>query len=77
VLFKVFIIDNEISESLLNKGRKGRNFYYALEQPVSVKKVEDVISGNQFNIIKQNLINLLKKNNSFIEIIENLSINQL
>ena len=71
VLFKVFIIDNEISESLLNKGRKGRNFYYALEQPVIVNKVEEVISNKVFNMIKQNLINLIKKNKSFIELIEN------
>ncbi len=74
VLFNVFRISNEISESLLKKGRKGRNFYYALDQPISVKKVVDVTSDNQFKIIKQNLINLLKTNDSFIDIIENPSL---
>ncbi len=70
VLFQVFEIEeNRIKESILENGRKGRNYYYKLQHSINVRIVKEVIDTPLFNAIKLKLINLLRSRGWLLEII--------
>lgn len=68
VLFRVYRLRGRVDESLLKKGRKGRNYYFRTDKIINTKLLNPVIDDNTFNDMKLNLINLLKENGWLIDI---------
>lgn len=68
IAFRIFEIDREIHELSLEKGRKGRNFYYKLKEPEEINLLKPIISNFDFSLEKEELINLLKKRDVLIEV---------
>jgi len=67
LVFKVYEIKKEIEESLLSK-RACQHYYYSLDEDQLAELSEPVIPDSKFDTMKQELIQTLKKNGSFIEI---------
>lgn len=63
VIFKVFKLKQPVSENLLEKGRKGRNFLFRLRDEVAVEIAKPVIRVEDFDNMKKNIISILEENN--------------
>lgn len=69
LICKVYKCNNSVEDRLIKRGRKGRNFYYNLEQPISLEVIEQIIPEQKFQEMKQEIIKTLKINDSLIEVI--------
>lgn len=65
VLLRVYEIIDIISDNYLDKGRKGRNFYYKLNEPYLTEISKPVIDDVCFESLKRNLFILLKNSNYY------------
>lgn len=63
VIFKVFKLKQPVSESFLEKGRKGRNYLFRLKDEVAVEIDKPVIRDEDFDKMKENIIKVLEANN--------------
>ncbi|HYE82310.1 MAG TPA: DEAD/DEAH box helicase family protein [Clostridia bacterium] len=63
VLYRVFMLKQIVSEDLLEKGRKGRNYNFRLNEEVIVEIDRPVISDEKFNEMKDNITRMLRSNN--------------
>jgi superfamily II DNA or RNA helicase/HKD family nuclease len=63
VIFKVFKLKQPVSEKLLEKGRKGRNFIFRLRDEIAVEIIKPVIRVQDFDKMKKELISILEANN--------------
>ncbi|HHW00192.1 MAG TPA: DEAD/DEAH box helicase family protein [Clostridiaceae bacterium] len=63
VVFRIFKLNKAVQESLLEKGRKGRNYLFRLSEEVNVEIDYPVIQENEFSIMKNNLIEILRTTN--------------
>lgn len=70
VIFRVFKIEDIIPEALLEKGRKGRNYYYRLSQTYYTDAKYPIIENSKFRDMKNNLIKYLESQQWLAEIIE-------
>lgn len=61
IIFRVYEILTSIEEELLLKGRKGRNYFYGLKSATDVDIIRPVISDEEFNRMKINLINIVQE----------------
>ena len=61
ILFRVYEIEEEIDESLLNKGRSGRNYYYALTEKADCKLKQPVLSDEEYLDIKNKLKEIINE----------------
>lgn len=68
-VFRVYKLSGPISESLLERGRKGRNYFFKLDETTYSKTLFPIIDDLTFNKMKFVLIELLKLNNWLIDII--------
>ena len=59
ILFRVYELENPIDENLLEKGRKGRNYYYGLSKDVVYKIKKPVLEDDKYLSIKQQLISII------------------
>lgn len=50
--------------------RRGQNYYFNLNKPVFSEVVDPVIDGKELENMKIRLVNLLKSNGWFLDIIE-------
>lgn len=67
ILFRVYKIKNAIDEVLLEKGRKGRNFYFGLNKTTHSQIITPVILDNEYYLMKHKLINMLTNNGWCLE----------
>lgn len=63
ILFRVYEIEESISEELLDKGRKGRNYYYGLKEKINCTIKKPVLQDDEYLKIKQGLINIIQGRN--------------
>ena len=62
-LFRVYKIANSVPDSLLERGRKGSNYYFQLSDPYSSDVLCPVLSDKEYYKIKTELKSLLNSNN--------------
>lgn len=63
ILFRVFKLEHTVPESLLVKGRKGRNYLFGLSEGINVEIDKPVIGDEEFSKMKDIIISLLESNN--------------
>lgn len=73
ILFRVYELENPIDESLLEKGRSGRNYYYGLSKDASYKIKKPVLDDDKYLAMKQELIRIInnEKQNLYSDFISN------
>lgn len=76
VLFRVYKSNNTLDETLLEKGRKGRNFYFGLDNTTFSEIVSPVISNEEYYFMKDQLYTLIQ-NQGWLLQINNYSNNSL
>lgn len=69
VLFRVYRIRDAVDEELLEDGRKGRNYYFKNSEIVYTKIINPVINDNDFDNMKNGLIELLKSRKWLLDIL--------
>ncbi len=62
VIFRVFKLNRIVSDGLLEKGRKGRNYIFRLNEEAIVEIGKPVISDEEFSKMKDNILSLLESN---------------
>ena len=63
MVFRVYKLEKYIPESLLEKGRKGRNYLFKLSEEVSMELDNPVMEDEKFYKMKSDLMGILKANN--------------
>lgn len=71
MVLRVYKLKEAVPECLLDRGKKGRNFYFELSEPYMATPEDPVLSNERFYRLKVGLINELKQANCFIEVINN------
>lgn len=55
VLFRVYKIEQVTDETILEKGRSGRNYYYGLTKAIDYTNIVPVVDDKTYNIIKRQI----------------------
>lgn len=67
IIFRVYELKNEIDEKLLEKGRSGRNSFFGLSESVNLNIKKPVLDDLVFLELKNDILDVIKKSNAFIE----------
>lgn len=71
MVLRVYKLKGVVPECLLDRGKKGRHFYFQLSEPYIATLESPVLSDDRFYTLKVGLINELQETNCFIEVINN------
>ena len=58
-LFRIYELRSEVDERLLERGRRGRNSFFRLSEDIDLDIVEPVLSDDEFNNIKSNILEII------------------
>ncbi|MDY5213043.1 DEAD/DEAH box helicase family protein [Intestinibacter sp.] len=70
-LLRIYELKSDIDERLLERGRRGRNSFFGLSEDVDLDIVRPILSDEEFNEIKSDMLNVIKESGVFIDIEEN------
>ena len=77
IIFRVYQLEQPVDDTLLEKGRNGRNYYYRLAQNVAYDKAIPVMEDEVFETLKKQIIQVANKYNMNDEILAMQHIEQI
>lgn len=66
-LFRVYELKSQVDERLLERGRRGRNSFFGLSEDIDLDILGPVLSDEEFNKIKSDIMKVISNSGFFIE----------
>ncbi|WP_455542048.1 DEAD/DEAH box helicase family protein [Intestinibacter sp.] len=66
-LFRVYELKSEVDESLLERGRSGRNAFFKIDKELELNIDKPILKDESFEIIKSDILDVIKESNCFVD----------